>query len=94
MFSLPCLSSFPSEEAYERVGRLAAERELCLVTVGDDAAGMSNGARAAGGEAYQFSQPETASEWLSENTNSGDLVLFKGSRMAAMERVMNQSFPS
>lgn len=81
-------------EAYERVGRLAAERELCLVAVGDEASGMSNGAREAGGEAYQFSQVESASEWLSENTNSGDLVLFKGSRMAAMERVMNQSFPS
>ncbi|MDA7881786.1 UDP-N-acetylmuramoyl-tripeptide--D-alanyl-D-alanine ligase [Akkermansiaceae bacterium] len=83
-----------AEAAYERVGRLAAERELCLVAVGDDAIGMSNGAREAGGEAYQFSKPETASAWLSANTHSGDLVLFKGSRMAAMERVMNQSFPS
>ncbi|MBC8149206.1 MAG: UDP-N-acetylmuramoyl-tripeptide--D-alanyl-D-alanine ligase, partial [Verrucomicrobiaceae bacterium] len=55
---------------------------------------MSDGAREAGGEAYQFSKPESASEWLSANTHSGDLVLFKGSRMAAMERVMNQSFPS
>ncbi|HBE97505.1 MAG TPA: UDP-N-acetylmuramoyl-tripeptide--D-alanyl-D-alanine ligase [Verrucomicrobiales bacterium] len=83
-----------AEVAYQRVGRLAAERDLCLVAVGDDAVGMSDGAREAGGEAHQFSKPESASEWLSANTHSGDLVLFKGSRMAAMERVMNQSFPS
>ena len=83
-----------AKAAYQRVGRLAAERDLCLVAVGDDAVGMSDGAREAGGEAHQFSKPESASEWLSANTHSGDLVLFKGSRMAAMERVMNQSFPS
>ncbi|MCH1509086.1 MAG: UDP-N-acetylmuramoyl-tripeptide--D-alanyl-D-alanine ligase [Akkermansiaceae bacterium] len=83
-----------AKAAYQRVGRLAAERDLCLVAVGDDAVEMSDGAREAGGEAYQFSKPESASEWLSANTHSGDLVLFKGSRMAAMERVMNQSFPS
>jgi len=83
-----------AEAAYQRVGRHAAKRKLCLVTVGGDAAGMSEGAREAGGETYQFSTRESASEWLSKNTNQGDLVLFKGSRLAAMERVMNQSFPS
>jgi UDP-N-acetylmuramyl pentapeptide synthase len=40
-----------------------------------------------------FDTIEPAAMWLSENTNSGDLVLFKGSRSAAMERVMNLAYP-
>ena len=42
---------------------------------------------------HHFETVEEASGWLSENTHAGDLVLFKGSRAAAIERVMNLAYP-
>jgi len=58
---------------------------LRLVTVGEEA--LEYGAD------HHFHTPEEAAHWLSQNTQSGDTVLFKGSRMAAMEKVMNHAFP-
>lgn len=74
-----------AQAAYAELGRLAAELGLTLVSVGAEADGM--------GAPHQFHQTEDAANWLAANTHSGDLVLFKGSRAAAMERVMTKAFP-
>ncbi len=72
-------------EAYPRIGKRAEELGLRLVTAGPeaDAYGAEN----------HFEDRERAAAWLSQNTASGERVLFKGSRMAAMERIMNSAFP-
>ena len=72
-------------EAYQRIGGIARELNLELVTVGPEAAAY--------GADHHFETPEEAALWLSKNTTAGDAVLFKGSRMAAMERVMKHAFP-
>ena len=72
-------------EAYPRVGKTAEELGLHLLTVGDEAEGYAAG--------QHFHTHEEAAAWLDQEVSSGDIVLFKGSRMAAMERVMNQAFP-
>jgi len=71
--------------AYLRIGALAGDLGLRLVSVGAEAAGMN--------ALHHFETVEEASGWLSGNTHSGDLVLFKGSRAAAIERVMNLAYP-
>lgn len=72
-------------EAYQRIGSIARKLNLNLVTVGREATAY--------GADHHFETPEEAALWLSENTTAGDTVLFKGSRMAAMERVMEHAFP-
>ena len=72
-------------EAYSRIGRVACELGLSLVTVGEEAAAY--------GAKDHFNNHEEAATWLSGATGSGDTVLFKGSRMAAMEQVMKHAFP-
>jgi len=74
-----------ADEAYQRIGTIARDLRIELVTVGEEA--LTYGAE------HHFQTPEEAAQWLSENTTSGDTVLFKGSRMAAMEKVMTKAFP-
>lgn len=74
-----------ADEAYSRIGRKANELGLRLITVGEEALGY--------GAEHHFHTPAEAADWLVQNTVSGDSVLFKGSRLAAMEKVMNQAFP-
>jgi UDP-N-acetylmuramoyl-tripeptide--D-alanyl-D-alanine ligase len=62
-----------------------------LVTVGQEADLIS---RSAGSNALHFSDRDEAVGYLSSELRKGDVVLFKGSRTAAMERVMNQIFPN
>jgi UDP-N-acetylmuramoyl-tripeptide--D-alanyl-D-alanine ligase len=71
--------------AYLRIGQIASDLKVTLVTVGEDA--RSYGAK------LHFKTQEEAATWLSGETSPGDIVLFKGSRMAAMERVMKLAFP-
>lgn len=82
-----------AEAAYEKTGRLAAEKDLRLVVVGKPAETIATAAHAVGGSVDFFSTAKEASSFLKLNTASGDLVLFKGSRAAAMERVMNTVYP-
>ena len=77
-----------------RVGKFAAERELQVVTVGEQAEKMNEGAREVNPDAIHFNTSEDAADWLKDFCKEGDTVLFKGSRMAAMENVMNQAFPN
>lgn len=74
-----------AEEAYPRLGGFATGLDLVLVTVGDEADLYAAG--------EHFHTPEEAARWLAQDVHPGDVVLFKGSRMAAMEQVMNQAFP-
>lgn len=77
-------------EAHLKVGRLAADRGLVVVTVGEGAEGIAEGA----GNAEHFTDGSAAAAWLAGHTKPGDAVLFKASRSAAIERVMHQAFPS
>ncbi|MDA7919058.1 UDP-N-acetylmuramoyl-tripeptide--D-alanyl-D-alanine ligase [bacterium] len=72
-------------EAYPRIGRIARDLGVTLITVGDDADKY--------GDDHHFRNHEEAATWLSNETSPGDIVLFKGSRMAAMDQVMKLTCP-
>lgn len=76
-------------EAHLNIGRLAAEKGIRLIAVGDGAEGI-----ATGGAAAHFSEVIQAADWLLENSHSGDVILFKGSRTAAIEKVLKSAFPT
>ncbi len=73
-------------EAYPRIGKVANDLQLTLVTVGDEAAAY--------GAPHHFDDIQSAATHLLSNQDEGDLVLFKGSRAAAMEKVMELAFPA
>lgn len=75
--------------AHQRIGELAAKRQLTLLAVGDGAEGIAAGF----GGAPHFPDLDEAARWLSREVKPGDVVLFKGSRTATVERVMNAAFP-
>ena len=75
--------------AHLRTGALAAERRLTVIAVGDGAEGIAEGAR----NAPYFPDLDQAAKWLVREVKPGDVVLFKGSRAAAVERVMQAAFP-
>ena len=75
--------------AHLQVGALAAERRLTVIAVGEGAEGIAKGA----GDAPYFSDSSEAAAWLARETKAGDIVLFKGSRSAKIERVMHAAFP-
>lgn len=81
------------QAANVKLGSLAANRDLTVVTVGEGADRISNAARNAGGDAQHFEQVDEAASWLNSQASCGDIYLFKGSRAAGMERVMNMAFP-
>ena len=78
-----------SAAAHLRVGELAAERGLTVVAVGEGAEGIAQGA----GDSPFFPVLEDAAKWISDEVKPGDVVLFKGSRTATVEKVMNSAFP-
>ncbi len=75
--------------AHFRTGELAVKRGLTLIAVGE---GSEEIARGAGG-APHFHDFGDAAEWIANEVKPGDAVLFKGSRTATVEKVMNQAFP-
>lgn len=78
-----------SEEAHIRIGKLAASRGLNLIAVGEGAEGIAKG-----GDAPHFPDMGQAAEWLLKTSRPGDVVLFKGSRTAAIEKVLQTAFPT
>lgn len=83
-----------ADSEHVRVGKFAAERELQVVSVGAQAVKINEGARELSDAALHFNDTEKAATWLKEFCKEGDTVLFKGSRMAGMENVMNEAFPN
>ena len=75
--------------AHLRTGALAAARHLTVIAVGDGAEGISEGAN----NAPHFPDLDQAAQWLTREVKPGDVVLFKGSRSATVERVMHAAFP-
>jgi UDP-N-acetylmuramoyl-tripeptide--D-alanyl-D-alanine ligase len=80
-------------EAHARIGRLAAERGVRVAAVGDQARAISEAAAAAGGRSEYFATREQAAGWLAAAAVAGDVVLFKGSRTAAVEKILHSAFP-
>lgn len=78
-----------AESAHASIGKLAVERGLKLIAVGEGAEGIAEGAN----HAPHFKTFDEASDWLSGEVKPGDIVLFKGSRAATIEKVMNTVFP-
>jgi UDP-N-acetylmuramoyl-tripeptide--D-alanyl-D-alanine ligase len=75
--------------AHLKAGELATQRELKVLAVGEGAEGIASGA----GDAPHFTDPAAAAAWLAREVKPGDVVLFKGSRAAAVEKFMNAAFP-
>ena len=75
--------------AHLRTGELAAQRHLTLIAVGEGAEGIALGAN----NSPHFPVLEDAAKWLTREVKPGDVVLFKGSRTATIEKVMNAAFP-
>jgi UDP-N-acetylmuramoyl-tripeptide--D-alanyl-D-alanine ligase len=75
--------------AHLRTGALAAERHLTVIAVGEGSEGIAKGAK----NAPHFPDHEQAAKWLTREVKPGDVVLFKGSRTATVERVMHAAFP-
>jgi UDP-N-acetylmuramoyl-tripeptide--D-alanyl-D-alanine ligase len=74
---------------HQHVGELALQRHLTVVAVGEGSEEIARGAN----DAPHFPVLEEAAAWLAREVKSGDVVLFKGSRAATVERVMNAAFP-
>ncbi len=75
--------------AHLKTGALAASKRLTVIAVGQGSEGIAEGA----GDAPHFQDLEEAADWLSREAKPGDAVLFKGSRSATVEKVMNAAFP-
>jgi len=78
-----------SPAAHLRIGEIAIARSLAVIAVGEGAEGIARGAN----DAPYFSVFDDAAAWLSREAKPGDIVLFKGSRAATVEKVMNLAFP-
>jgi len=78
-----------AEEAHLRIGQLAKSKGLRLIAVGEGAEKI-----AIGGDALHLPDCQSAADWLLSNTKSGDAILFKGSRTAAIEKVLQTAFPT
>jgi len=78
-----------SDAIHAQTGRELAALGLDeLVTVGETAAPLAAGFDAAGGRAHHCDALAAAADHLARSTAPGDRILVKGSRSAAMERVL------
>lgn len=80
-----------SAEAHRGVGAMAAQQEVdLLITVGQAAEEIARAAQTATGEMRTVSFPDAdaAAQTVRELLQSGDVVLIKGSRAMAMEKVV------
>ncbi|MES2995619.1 MAG: UDP-N-acetylmuramoyl-tripeptide--D-alanyl-D-alanine ligase [Verrucomicrobiota bacterium] len=75
--------------AHIRTGELAAKRGLRVIAAGEGAEGIAQGA----GDAPYFADLADAAAHAAAMAKPGDLFLFKGSRTATIEKVMNSAFP-
>lgn len=77
--------------AYKAIGTYASELKLTVISVGDSAKPISDSSKD-NTLSHHFSTNESAAEWLKTHSVAGDTVLFKGSRAAAIEQVMNLTY--
>lgn len=84
-----------SAEGHALVGRTAEELHFdYVVSVGPDAAQITDAIPGGSAtKALYLATPEEAADWLRSHAAPGDIILFKGSRAARMEQVMNLTFP-
>ena len=75
--------------AHLQIGALAVERDLVVIAVGEGSEGIAKGAK----NSPHFQDLDQAAQWLIREVKPGDVVLFKGSRAATVERVMHAAFP-
>jgi len=77
------------EEMHRAAGDHIAERKVdVLVGVRGRAQAMVESAQRAGTQAVFMATPEEAGEWLSRETQAGDLVLLKASRGVKLEKAL------
>ncbi len=77
------------EELHRKAGRHMAEKKIdVLLGVRGLAQPMVEAARQAGIRAEFVPTPETAGEWLAQETRGGDVVLLKASRGVKLERAL------
>ncbi|WP_017608043.1 UDP-N-acetylmuramoyl-tripeptide--D-alanyl-D-alanine ligase [Nocardiopsis xinjiangensis] len=83
-------------QAHERIGALAAETGVAhLIVVGDQAGGIADGAERAAddgrwqGESIRVPDAEAAAAALRDRMRTGDVIIVKGSRVAALEKVVD-----
>jgi UDP-N-acetylmuramoyl-tripeptide--D-alanyl-D-alanine ligase len=76
--------------AHLKTGALAASRGLNVIAVGEGSEAIAEGAKGA----PHFTDLTEAGRFLSSAVKSGDVVLFKGSRTAAVEKAMHAAFPN
>jgi UDP-N-acetylmuramoyl-tripeptide--D-alanyl-D-alanine ligase len=74
--------------AHRRTGELAARLGIAVVAVGEGTEELAEA-----GRGRHFAEGPAAADWLATDAREGDAILFKGSRSAAIERVMNSAFP-
>ena len=81
-----------SEEAHARIGKIASQSGVeFLVSVGEKAravtAGLNGGSPAM---VAHFDSQQSCAVWLKSEARAGDMVLVKGSRSSAMEKVIEE----
>ena len=77
------------EEMHRAAGQHIARKKIdVLIGVRGLAKAMVEGARDAGGSAEFVASPEAAGEWLSRETQDGDVVLLKASRGVKLEKAL------
>ena len=80
-----------SQAGHRKVGETAASLGVAVAAVGPGSEEIS---RAAGPDALHFPTHADAADWLATTAKPGDVVLFKGSRTAAIELVLQAAFPN
>lgn len=82
-----------TQEGHEDVGQHVMGAADYLVTVGERAKWIADGAEAAGmpvDRVVRFSDTEAAGKFVQEKIKTGDIILIKGSQGARMERVTKE----
>lgn len=75
----------------QRIGSCVVKNGLSAVTVGEGADVIS---RYGGSNARHFANRSDAADYLNQTLQAGDAVLFKGSRISAMELLIKEIFPT
>lgn len=79
-----------AEAAHREIGHKAFAGGHTVVAVGEGAELIADAADSP----LFFPSHDGAAEWLKAHARTGDVVLFKGSRTAAIERVLHNAFPT